>query len=221
MCRSILCYTHATHAVVQVQNLCVLVSQPAECKLLRHVYLQTAAGLSVFTLAMTLYPDVMHQAQAQIDLVVGRHRLPTFEDRDKLPYIEAMVKEVLRWRPITPMGFPRLVTQDDWYKGYFIPKGKAAHLHEYVFDTHSLAGTRIMYNVWCAFHMRSCSLAESFGRAMNRDPTYFPDFDEFRPERYLGSSGLVSDTVPDTHSLGHMSFGTGRRQAAIVLCTSA
>lgn len=38
-------------------------------------------------LAMTLYPDVMRKAQAQIDAVVGRDRMPTFADRDQLPYI--------------------------------------------------------------------------------------------------------------------------------------
>ena len=65
----------------------------------------------------------MRRAQAQIDAVVGRDRLPTFADRDKLSFIEAMVKEVLRWRPVGPIGLPRLTLEDDWYKGYFIPKG--------------------------------------------------------------------------------------------------
>ncbi len=58
-------------------------------------------------LAMTLYPDVMHCAQAQLDAVIGRGRLPTFDDRPNLPYIEAMVKEILRWRPVGPVGLPR------------------------------------------------------------------------------------------------------------------
>lgn len=49
--------------------------------------LQTAAALSVFMLAMTLYPETMRKAQAQIDAVVGRDRMPTFADRDNLPYI--------------------------------------------------------------------------------------------------------------------------------------
>lgn len=55
-------------------------------------------------LAMTLYPDVQRQAQAEIDTVVGHDRLPLFSDRTKLPYIEAIVKEVVRWRPIDPLG---------------------------------------------------------------------------------------------------------------------
>lgn len=55
-------------------------------------------------LAMTLYPDVMRKAQAEIDALVGRERMPTFADRPQLPYVCALVKEVLRWRPVGPVG---------------------------------------------------------------------------------------------------------------------
>ena len=51
----------------------------------------------------------------------------------------------------------------------------------------------------------------SVPRAMNRDPTYFPDCDAFRPERYLDANGQLADTIPDTHHWGHGSFGAGRR----------
>jgi cytochrome P450 len=53
---------------------------------------------------MTLNPDVMKRAQTELDSVVGRSRLPTFEDKEKLPYIRAIVKETLRWRPVGPLG---------------------------------------------------------------------------------------------------------------------
>ena len=53
---------------------------------------------------MTLYPDAMRKAQAELDVVVGRDRLPTFEDKDNLPYIRAIIKETLRWRPTGPFG---------------------------------------------------------------------------------------------------------------------
>lgn len=53
----------------------------------------------------------MRKAQAQLDAVVGRDRLPTFNDRAQLPYIDAIVKEVMRWRPVGPMGLPRQATQ--------------------------------------------------------------------------------------------------------------
>lgn len=53
---------------------------------------------------MILYPEAMCTAQAEIDAVVGRDRTPTFEDIDSLPYIQAVIKEVLRWRPVSPNG---------------------------------------------------------------------------------------------------------------------
>jgi len=54
---------------------------------------------------MTLFPDVQKKAQAEIDAVVG-DRLPSFADRDSLPYIEAIAKEVLRWNVVVPTGMP-------------------------------------------------------------------------------------------------------------------
>ena len=48
-------------------------------------------------------------------------------------------------------------------------------------------------------------------RAMNRDPKYFPDFEEFRPERYLDKTGELRESIPDTHNQGHLMYGTGRR----------
>jgi cytochrome P450 len=53
---------------------------------------------------MIQYPDVRIRAQAELDAVVGRDRLPKFEDKDKLPYIVAIVRETLRWRPVGPLG---------------------------------------------------------------------------------------------------------------------
>ena len=76
-----------------------------------HTGYQTSAVHVCFTLAMTLYPDVMRRAQEQIDRVVGRARLPNFDDRDQLPYVEGLVKEVLRWRPVFPLAAPRYTTE--------------------------------------------------------------------------------------------------------------
>ena len=72
---------------------------------------------------MVTYPDVQKRAQEELDSVVGRTRIPTFSDLPHLPYIRAMVKEALRWRPVDPLGLPHLSAEDDWYNGMFIPKG--------------------------------------------------------------------------------------------------
>lgn len=62
------------------------------------------SSTSSFFLAMTLYPNIMKKAQAELDAVVGPHRLPTFADWENLPYLDAVFKEVLRWAPVTPFG---------------------------------------------------------------------------------------------------------------------
>lgn len=84
---------------------------------------QTVSALSCFYLAMALYPEVQKKAREELDRVLGPNKLPTFDDRDKLLYIEAIVKETLRWHPVAPMGIPHLCTEDDIYNGYLIPKG--------------------------------------------------------------------------------------------------
>ena len=58
----------------------------------------------VFTLAMVQNPHVWKRAQADINAVVGTDRLPGFEDRPSLPYIDAIIREVLRWRPVLPLS---------------------------------------------------------------------------------------------------------------------
>ncbi|KAG1789670.1 hypothetical protein EV424DRAFT_1290945, partial [Suillus variegatus] len=53
----------------------------------------------------------------------GWDRLPTFEDRTSLPYIESVLHETLRWQPIAPLGIPHGTTSNDAYDGHFILKG--------------------------------------------------------------------------------------------------
>jgi len=53
---------------------------------------------------MILYPETQKKAQEELDRVVGRGRLPTFRDYESLPYIRAIVKEILRWRGVGPLG---------------------------------------------------------------------------------------------------------------------
>ena len=80
-------------------------------------------------------PEVMKKAQEELDRVVGKERLPDFSDKDHLPYVNAMVKELLRCNPPLPISVPAKVTQDDVYRGYFIP-----------------AGTIMIQNIWAVLH---------------------------------------------------------------------
>jgi cytochrome P450 len=72
---------------------------------------------------MIANPEIQRRAQDQLDAVIGRDRPPTFADAPNLPYIQALVKETLRWRPALPLGVPHSTTEDNWYEGMFIPKG--------------------------------------------------------------------------------------------------
>ena len=74
-------------------------------------------------LALANNPEVQRKARAEIDSIVGLDRLPTVSDRESLPYVHAVVKEINRWHSVTPLGAPRAGVEDDEYDGYFIPKG--------------------------------------------------------------------------------------------------
>lgn len=82
----------------------------------------TAATISAFFLAMAMFPDVQKTAQREIDTVVGSDRLPGVQDQENLPYISALIKETLRWFPLTPMGVGHLTDDEVHYEGYVIPK---------------------------------------------------------------------------------------------------
>ncbi|KAI0350845.1 O-methylsterigmatocystin oxidoreductase [Trametes cingulata] len=77
----------------------------------------------IFFLAMAQFPEAQKKAQAELDAVVGPDRLPDFSDRDSLPYVNALIKEVFRWHSIVPLGIWHRAIEEDEYKGYRIPAG--------------------------------------------------------------------------------------------------
>ena len=80
---------------------------------------------------MVMYPEAQRKAQEELDRVIGVNRLPTFGDRESLPYLSALLKEVLRWHPVGAVAIPRRTLDDDEYHGY-----------------HIRAGTTIITNLW-------------------------------------------------------------------------
>ncbi|KAJ5634337.1 hypothetical protein N7528_002179 [Penicillium herquei] len=83
----------------------------------------TVATIEVFIAAMIKFPKVQEKAQEEIDRVIGSGRLPCLADRDKLPYLDALTKEVSRWAPVVPMGAAHLAQEDMSYDGHRIPTG--------------------------------------------------------------------------------------------------
>ncbi|KAJ7610297.1 cytochrome P450 [Mycena polygramma] len=90
--------------------------------------------MSAFTM-LVANPIIQARAQAEMDIVIGKDRLPTFSDRDRLPYMHCIVTETLRWAASTPMGVPHRLSEDDFYNGFHIP-----------------AGSMIMANQWAMLH---------------------------------------------------------------------
>ncbi|KIY65192.1 cytochrome P450 [Cylindrobasidium torrendii FP15055 ss-10] len=95
----------------------------------------SAATLDSLILALVKNPEVQRKAQAEIDTVVGDARLPNFEDRKSMPYVEAIYRELIRWAPAAPMGVPHAASEDNLYNGFLIPKG-----------------TIVLPNIWAMSH---------------------------------------------------------------------
>ncbi|KIJ57216.1 hypothetical protein M422DRAFT_238810 [Sphaerobolus stellatus SS14] len=88
----------------------------------------TVSVLYALILQLILHPDIQKRVQLELDSVVGspgsaEFRLPTWEDRARTPYLEALLKEILRWHPATGTGIPHTVMEEDTYRGWRIPKG--------------------------------------------------------------------------------------------------
>lgn len=151
---------------------------------------QTVCAIETFFLAMTLFPEVQRKAQQEIDQVLGKGQLPKMVDRTRLPYVDAVVKEVLRWHPVAPMGIPHMSIEEDTWDGFRIPKGSL-----------------IMPNIWSVLQeMRVGGKRLTINRALTHDPETYDSPMSFNPERFIASD----DSAPETDPHGIV-FGFGRR----------
>lgn len=82
----------------------------------------TSTMLRWFILYMAKYPEVQRRVQQQIDEVVPRDTLPSYEHKPNLPLVEAVMHETLRFASMIPMGVQRATTKDIYVRGYLIPK---------------------------------------------------------------------------------------------------
>ncbi|KAL6300908.1 cytochrome P450 [Sparassis latifolia] len=78
--------------------------------------------IQTFFAAMLLFPEAQRKAQEEIDQVVRSRRIPDSSDRDALPFVECVLQETMRWRPVVPFGFAHRSREDDEYNGMFIPQ---------------------------------------------------------------------------------------------------
>jgi cytochrome P450 len=97
----------------------------------------TVAVLIEWILArMVLHPDMQSTVQNELDQVVGKSRALDESDLASLPYLTAVVKEVLRLHPPGPLlSWARLAITDTIVDGRLVP-----------------AGTTAMVNMWAVSH---------------------------------------------------------------------
>ena len=146
----------------------------------------TASTLCSAFLALVTHPETLKAAQAELDSVIGPDRTPTFADEKTLPYVRALAKEVLRWRPVAVLGgTPHASTEDDHYESYYIP-----------------AGTTVLGNSW-AINLNE----EYYPNPHHFDPPRF--LDTTLAEEAKGTRPEVGKPHPSP--TGHSSFGWGRR----------
>lgn len=146
----------------------------------------TASTLCTAFLAMVTHPEALRAAHAELDQVIGADRSPAFDDESNLPYLRALVKEVLRWRPVAVLGgTPHASTEDDRYEGYCIP-----------------AGTTVLGNSW-AINLNE----EYYPNPHLFDPTRF--LDSALAEKAKAPTPFTGR--PHPAKSGHSSFGWGRR----------
>jgi hypothetical protein len=183
---------------------------------------KVTSTIHTFFLCMTSYPDIQKRAQEEIDAFLGMGRLPTLDDQKHLPYVEALVKEIIRWAPAVPQGshlfssstkdarltldysgLPHRLMQDDTYEGYFLPKDSI-----------------VIANIWYGFHLHSYCIGDAVervpSRGLLRDSETYSDPMTFNPARFI-----PSDTHTPERDPTDFCFGFGRRCAIIPLTRPA
>ncbi len=119
---------------------------------------------------MTLYPETQKKAQEEIDRVVGKGRLPTMDDFESLPYVTAVMRESLRWHPISPLGkitILRLPVQgiDSFHQAPHIVSCKMMYTKVTSFQRHQLSSAisgRNLHISTKSIHNRGVHTGQSF-----------------------------------------------------------
>ena len=166
----------------------------------------TVSAEYAFYLAMVLFPDVQKKAQAEIDAVVGSGRLPTIADQLHLPYVNAVVSEVLRWNSVAPLGMLSNIISH--FQIFYYPCRNptycfARQLYQWVFHSQRINDRCQPLVSRLFFHVVGVKIYMSQPRNMLHDPEIYPDPFVFNPERHLGD-----EPQRDPRTL---CFGFGRR----------
>ncbi|KAG6919136.1 hypothetical protein DXG01_008943 [Tephrocybe rancida] len=155
----------------------------------------TTSSLQTFVLACIRYPAWVVAAQMELDTVLGPDRLPSFEDRPYLPYIEAVVRETLRWRPTGALGQPH--TENILTSVYYIAARSGLPHQSTEDDVIEYRGQE--------YYIPKGSTIFAVAWAMEHDQSRYEDHDRFMPERFLDAEGKLKLDYNTS------AFGFGRR----------
>jgi len=149
----------------------------------------TSATMHWLTLLLANHPEVQKKAQKEIDSIC--HGRPvSIQDLDELPYVNAVVKECMRWMPAVPLMVPYAASAD----ARLDVNGRQYTIKQ---------GTQVIVN----------------GFNMHRDPELWDEPDKFNPDRFMAGPDADidlkgADAPNDPHHLKFMPLGTGRRACA-------
>lgn len=152
----------------------------------------TATTLEWLFYIMCNYPETQRKVQEELDRVIGSDRLPTFKDRPNLPYLNAVLLELMRWKHFAPFGLPHMTLKDTQCLGYNIP-----------------AGAQVMVNF----------AAVNLDKKVWKNPEQWRPERFLEEEKDLAMSGkngihdaLFGDVKPTPESHKFIPFGAGKRK---------
>ncbi|KAF2266042.1 cytochrome P450 [Lojkania enalia] len=145
----------------------------------------TAMSFLTFIVALAAYPNVLKQAQKEVDEVFGDSKMPGSLEGIKLPYIQGCFWETLRWRPALPIAIPHAIDKDDMYQGYGIS-----------------ANSTVIMNIWAIHHN-----PEDYPNPDVFDPARFLT-------SKFGVANSTPEAEADLTRRESYAFGAGRRVCA-------
>ena len=187
--------------------------------------LETTTTLLRWTmLFMILHPDVQEKAREEVGRVTGRSRPVQLSDRVSLPYVEAVLNEVLRMANFGPFLLPHKTAVEVEFEGYVLPKGTSQSHSALSYWRFFLLFFSCFFEMnSISFHMAHCFVDNgvifiadttviALNWSINRDPSLWTDWDQFMPERFLTKTGLL-----DNAAIGNtLSFSVG--MSFLVFC---
>jgi len=132
-------------------------------------------------------PETQYKLHEELDRVIGQDKLPSWDDRDNLPFLNATILELMRWKHFAPFGLPHMTLQDTEVGGYNIP-----------------AGTQVLIN----FH------ASGMDPTSWKKPEDWRPERWMEEEEYLKGAFFDGELKPTKESHKFIPFGAGHRMCA-------